>query len=60
MDVDKVVEELKQERDLVDGAIRFLEQLKYDRRNRRGRPPAWLKQMQPPLPHHGPARKKTN
>ena len=42
MDVTKILEELKRERDQIEEAILTLERLAEGRGRRRGRPPAWL------------------
>ena len=43
MDVDKMLAELRMEREQLDEAILTLERLARGRGRRRGRPPAWLK-----------------
>lgn len=43
MDVDKMLAELRLEREQIDEAILTLERLARGRGRRRGRPPAWLK-----------------
>jgi hypothetical protein len=42
MDVSKILEELKQEREQLEEAILSLERLARGRGRRRGRPPAWM------------------
>ncbi len=42
MDVTKILEELKAERQQIEEAIMTLERLAVGRGRRRGRPPAWL------------------
>jgi len=42
MDVQKLLEELRAERDLVEAAILNLERLRTSGTKRRGRPPKWL------------------
>lgn len=42
MDLTKIVKELLEERDLLDGAIISLERIALQRGKRRGRPPAWM------------------
>ena len=44
MDVNKILNELRQERDLLQHAIDTLERLARGQGKRRGRPPAWLKE----------------
>lgn len=44
MDVDKMLGELRREREQIDEAILTLERLARGRGRRRGRPPAWLKE----------------
>lgn len=46
MDVGKILSDLKQERDQVEEAIISLERLARGRGKRRGRPPAWLSEVQ--------------
>ena len=42
MDVNKMLAELRQEREQIDEAIMILERLARGRGKRRGRPPAWM------------------
>ena len=42
MDVTKILEELKQEREQLEEAILSLERLARGRGRRRGRPPSWM------------------
>jgi hypothetical protein len=42
MDVTKILEELRQEREQIEAAILSLEQLASGRGRRRGRPPRWM------------------
>ena len=42
MDVTKILEELRQEREQLEEAILSLERLASGRGRRRGRPPAWM------------------
>jgi hypothetical protein len=42
MDVTKILEELRQEREQLEEAILSLERLARGRGRRRGRPPAWM------------------
>lgn len=42
MDVSKILNELKQEREQLEEAIQSLERLARGRGRRRGRPPAWM------------------
>jgi hypothetical protein len=44
MDVNKVLLELRQEREQIEDAIVSLERLARGRGKRRGRPPSWMKQ----------------
>ena len=46
MDIDKMLAELRLEREQIEEAILTLERLARGRGRRRGRPPAWLKQAQ--------------
>jgi hypothetical protein len=55
MDVNKMLSELRQERDQIDEAIAILERLARGRGKRRGRPPAWLSAATAP---NGPAKKR--
>ena len=43
MDVNKILAELRQEREQIEDAIVSLERLARGRGKRRGRPPAWMK-----------------
>jgi len=43
MDVNKILAELRHEREQIEDAIVSLEQLARGRGKRRGRPPAWMK-----------------
>lgn len=43
MDVNKILDELRQEREQIEDAIISLERLARGRGKRRGRPPAWMK-----------------
>lgn len=42
MDVNKMLTELRQEREAIEEAIMILERLARGRGKRRGRPPAWM------------------
>ena len=42
MDVTKILEQLREERDQIEAAIVTLERLALGRGKRRGRPPAWI------------------
>ena len=42
MDVTKILEQLKEERDQIEAAIVTLERLALGRGKRRGRPPTWM------------------
>lgn len=46
MDVNKMIAELRQEREQIEEAILSLERLARGQGKRRGRPPAWLKAAQ--------------
>lgn len=45
MDVNKMLEELRAEREQIEEAILSLERLARGRGKRRGRPPSWLSEM---------------
>ena len=45
MDINKMLEELRLERELIEEAIMTLERLARGRGRRRGRPPAWMAQI---------------
>jgi hypothetical protein len=45
MDVSKILTELRQEREQIEEAIMSLERLARGRGRRRGRPPAWMADM---------------
>ena len=45
MDVIKMLEELRNEREAIEEAIVTLERLAHGRGRRRGRPPAWLAEL---------------
>ena len=46
MDVNKILGELRHEREQIEDAIISLERLARGRGRRRGRPPAWMKEAQ--------------
>ena len=48
MDVNKMLADLRQEREQIEEAILSLERLARGRGRRRGRPPAWLNQIELP------------
>jgi len=48
MDVAKILAELKAEREQIEEAILSLERLARGRGNRRGRPPAWMAEIEAP------------
>ena len=48
MDVNKMLAELRQEREQIEEAILSLERLARGRGRRRGRPPAWLNEIEQP------------
>lgn len=62
MDVNKMLTELRAEREQIEEAILSLERLARGRGKRRGRPPSWLAEMRkagtPPKP--GPGRPPKN
>ena len=45
MDVTKILTELRQEREQIEEAIMSLERLARGRGRRRGRPPAWMSEL---------------
>jgi hypothetical protein len=45
MDVSKILTELRQEREQIEEAIMSLERLARGRGRRRGRPPAWMAEL---------------
>lgn len=45
MNIEKMLEELRAEREAIDEAIVTLERLGQGHRKRRGRPPAWLAEI---------------
>ncbi len=50
MDITKMLDELRQERESIEEAIITLERLARGRGKRRGRPPAWLAEMRKQKP----------
>jgi len=46
MDVTKILSELRQEREQIEEAIMSLERLARGRGRRRGRPPAWMTEIE--------------
>ena len=50
LDVAKILEELKQEKEQIEQAIITLERLAQGRSPRRGRPPAWMSPQGAPAP----------
>ncbi len=48
MDVSKILSELREERRQIEEAILSLERLAQGRGRRRGRPPAWMSQVNAP------------
>jgi hypothetical protein len=44
MDVNNILDELRQEREMIEEAILSMERLARGRGKRRGRPPAWMKE----------------
>lgn len=59
MDVKKILEELRFERDLMEDAILNLERLKASGVKRRGRPPKWLQEARARQPKEGASTPKT-
>lgn len=64
MDVNKMLQELREEREQIEEAILTLERLARGRGKRRGRPPAWLSEMRkaeatPAPPPGKPGRPKS-
>ena len=54
MDVNKMLEDLRRERDQIDRAIYTLERLAQGQVRRRGRPPAWMSRLdEEPLKRRG-------
>ena len=54
MDVNKMLEDLRRERDQIDRAIYTLERLARGQVRRRGRPPAWMSRLEEePLKRRG-------
>lgn len=53
MDVDKMLADLRLEREQIDEAILTLERLARGRGRRRGRPPSWLKEATSTLQMNG-------
>jgi hypothetical protein len=56
MDVNKMLAELRAEREQIEEAILSLERLARGRGKRRGRPPSWLAEMRKVSPKPGPGR----
>ena len=48
MDVNKMLADLRQEREHIEQAIQTLERLALGQGRRRGRPPAWMSRMEQP------------
>ena len=48
MDVNRMLADLRREREQIEEAILSLERLSKGRGRRRGRPPAWMSQMEQP------------
>jgi len=48
MDVSKILAELREERRQIEEAILSLERLAHGRGKRRGRPPSWISEIDPP------------
>lgn len=59
MDVNKMLADLRQEREQIEEAILTLERLARGRGRRRGRPPAWLSQLEQPKRRGRPPGSKT-
>ena len=60
MDVNKILVELRQERQQIEEAIISLERLARSRGRRRGRPPAWLSAATPKRRGRPPGSKNAN
>jgi hypothetical protein len=59
MDVNKMLQELRAEKEQIEEAILSLERLARGRGRRRGRPPSWLSEMRKETkPSNGPGRPK--
>ena len=56
MDVQKILIELRQEREQIDQSILSLERLARGRGKRRGRPPKWLKEAETKKPSRKSSR----
>jgi len=56
MDVNKMLTELRAEREQIEEAILSLERLARGRGKRRGRPPSWLSEMRKTGAKPGPGR----
>jgi hypothetical protein len=59
LDVDKMLMELRMEREQIEEAILTLERLARGRGRRRGRPPAWLKEAQAAIAEEVASRGET-
>ncbi len=57
MDVQKILIELRQEREQIDQSILSLERLARGRGKRRGRPPKWLKEAETKKPSRKSSRR---
>ena len=64
MDINKMLEELRLEREQIEEAIMTLERLARGRGRRRGRPPAWMAQIKrrgrPPGSKNRPKNEQSN
>ena len=57
MDIQKMIAELRTERECLDGALMNLHKLALKRAPRRGRPPAWDAVVAPKKPQRVPKRR---
>jgi hypothetical protein len=62
MDVNKMLADLRQEREHIEQAILTLERLAKGQRRKRGRPPAWMSKIEEPKRRGRPpgSKNKTN
>ena len=58
MDVNKMLADLRREREQIEEAILTLERLAIGRGRRRGRPPAWMSQIEAPKRRGRPPGRK--
>jgi hypothetical protein len=57
MDVEAIIKELRDERETIEQAILSLERLVAGQGKRRGRPPAWMKQLEIVAPADAPKKR---